>query len=265
MVRNPVGGGATVDTAISSTAIGDIVLVFTTAHSTGGTYDYLGPVGYTTLVSNYESSSPSGAVKGSTKVFYKILTAVDRTVTLPAVTADQPITYAIVVVRGASLTNPFDTTPTRAKGFLSAAGVIPQPPAITTVSSGAYVIGFASVSLGTEISPESTWAAPFTRLQSYNWDYLTWHGMCGTGRSLRGAAGSITPVMTSSIKSADGEWTGVTVAMRDASAVVVTGGNMKTWNGSAWVSKPAKVWNGSAWVRKPVKFWNGSAWVLTKY
>jgi hypothetical protein len=45
-------------------------------------------------------------------------------------------------------------------------------------------------------------------------------------------------------------------------AVTVTGGRAKVWNGSAWVEKPAKVWNGSAWVEKPVKFWNGSSWVL---
>ncbi|HEU4913838.1 MAG TPA: kelch repeat-containing protein [Candidatus Saccharimonadales bacterium] len=43
------------------------------------------------------------------------------------------------------------------------------------------------------------------------------------------------------------------------------GGNIKVWNGSAWVAKPMKVWNGSAWVVKPVKRWNGSAWVETSY
>lgn len=43
---------------------------------------------------------------------------------------------------------------------------------------------------------------------------------------------------------------------------VAAGGNMKVWNGTAWVEKPAKVWTGSAWTQKPVKFWNGSAWVL---
>lgn len=42
-------------------------------------------------------------------------------------------------------------------------------------------------------------------------------------------------------------------------------GQMKVWNGSAWVAKPVKVWNGSAWVTKPVKRWNGSSWVTTPY
>lgn len=38
-------------------------------------------------------------------------------------------------------------------------------------------------------------------------------------------------------------------------------GRMKTWNGSAWTTKPVKVWNGSAWVTKPIKAWNGSTWI----
>lgn len=42
-------------------------------------------------------------------------------------------------------------------------------------------------------------------------------------------------------------------------------GQIKVWNGSAWVAKPVKVWNGSSWVVKPVKRWNGSAWVVTNY
>lgn len=41
----------------------------------------------------------------------------------------------------------------------------------------------------------------------------------------------------------------------------MTGGTLKTWNGSAWVVKPLKYWTGSAWVAKPLKRWNGSAWV----
>lgn len=44
-----------------------------------------------------------------------------------------------------------------------------------------------------------------------------------------------------------------------------TGGNIKVWNGSSWVAKPAKHWNGSSWVTKPVKRWTGSAWILTNY
>jgi hypothetical protein len=45
----------------------------------------------------------------------------------------------------------------------------------------------------------------------------------------------------------------------------VSTGDLKVWNGSAWVAKPVKVWNGSAWVVKPAKQWNGSAWVVTNY
>lgn len=43
----------------------------------------------------------------------------------------------------------------------------------------------------------------------------------------------------------------------------VAGGQIKYWNGSAWVKKPVKVWNGSAWVLKLLKVWNGSSWVVT--
>lgn len=45
----------------------------------------------------------------------------------------------------------------------------------------------------------------------------------------------------------------------------VGGGQLKVWNGTAWVAKPVKVWNGTAWVTKPVKVWNGTAWVTTTY
>lgn len=43
--------------------------------------------------------------------------------------------------------------------------------------------------------------------------------------------------------------------------VYQTGGEIKTFNGSGFVSKPVKVWNGSTWAGKPVKRWNGAAWV----
>lgn len=40
-----------------------------------------------------------------------------------------------------------------------------------------------------------------------------------------------------------------------------TGGQVKVFSGSAFVSKSVKVWNGSAWVPAAVMVWNGSAWV----
>lgn len=51
----------------------------------------------------------------------------------------------------------------------------------------------------------------------------------------------------------------------DAPAPPSGGGQLKVWNGSAFVAKPVKVWNGSSWVTKPVKHWTGSAWVETTY
>lgn len=41
-------------------------------------------------------------------------------------------------------------------------------------------------------------------------------------------------------------------------------GQVKVWNGSAWVKRSTKVWNGSAWVTRIVKGWNGSAWIESK-
>jgi hypothetical protein len=41
------------------------------------------------------------------------------------------------------------------------------------------------------------------------------------------------------------------------------GGQIKVWDGAAFVAKSVKVWTGSAWVVKPLKYWNGTAWVLT--
>jgi hypothetical protein len=56
-----------------------------------------------------------------------------------------------------------------------------------------------------------------------------------------------------------------TLAIRESGQVPLGGGNVKVWNGSAWVAKPVKIWNGSAWVTRPAKRWNGSAWVTTSY
>lgn len=48
-------------------------------------------------------------------------------------------------------------------------------------------------------------------------------------------------------------------------AVAGSTGQIKFYNGSAFVAKPVKVWNGSSWVVKPLKRWNGSSWVVTPY
>ena len=42
-------------------------------------------------------------------------------------------------------------------------------------------------------------------------------------------------------------------------------GQIKVWNGSAFVAKPVKVYNGSSFVTKPVKVYNGSSWDTTGY
>lgn len=42
-------------------------------------------------------------------------------------------------------------------------------------------------------------------------------------------------------------------------------GQIKVWNGTAFVAKPVKHWNGTAFVTKPVKRWNGTTWQITPY
>ena len=42
-------------------------------------------------------------------------------------------------------------------------------------------------------------------------------------------------------------------------------GQIKYYNGTAFVAKPVKVWTGSAWVTKPLKRYNGTTWVVTNY
>jgi hypothetical protein len=41
----------------------------------------------------------------------------------------------------------------------------------------------------------------------------------------------------------------------------VVAGQIKVYNGSAWVWKPVKVWNGSTWTTKTLRYWNGTSWI----
>jgi hypothetical protein len=45
----------------------------------------------------------------------------------------------------------------------------------------------------------------------------------------------------------------------------VGGGQVKVWNGSAFIAKPAKVWDGASFITKPVKVWDGAMWATTNY
>lgn len=50
-----------------------------------------------------------------------------------------------------------------------------------------------------------------------------------------------------------------------ADVIITSTGQIKFWNGSAYISKPLKVWDGSSWVIKPLKFWDGFNWITTNY
>lgn len=55
--------------------------------------------------------------------------------------------------------------------------------------------------------------------------------------------------------------------VRTASAVIVINplGQIKYWNGSAWIAKPIYIWNGTSWVEKPLYYFDGAEWVITSY
>lgn len=47
-------------------------------------------------------------------------------------------------------------------------------------------------------------------------------------------------------------------------APAAAGGGIDVFNGATWdTQKPVKTWNGSAWITKPLKRWNSTAWVET--
>lgn len=49
------------------------------------------------------------------------------------------------------------------------------------------------------------------------------------------------------------------------SASSTTRGQIKIYDGTAFVAKPVKVWDGSSWGTKPAKRWSGTAWTETNY
>jgi hypothetical protein len=54
--------------------------------------------------------------------------------------------------------------------------------------------------------------------------------------------------------------TSVSYILTRNDALILRGGFIKVWTGSAWTPKPLKTWNGTAWVSKPLKVWTGSIW-----
>jgi hypothetical protein len=164
---------------------------------------------------------------------------------------------SVMVFRGVNPTTPLDVVTTTNAGASSNTA---SPPSITPVSANTVIVLaslIATASAGTVTIPAG-----------YTGGLLGSGTGSGKGSSVRAAykanptAGVVDNPgnMTCSNGGAGSSWAAATVVLRPA-----LGGNIKFWNGSAWVVKPVKYWNGSAWTTKPLKRWNGSAWVVTNY
>jgi hypothetical protein len=162
----------------------------------------------------------------------------------------------VLVFRGVDATTPLDVTSTTATNN---ANNDPNPPAITPVTSGAWVVIGGLTALGANLGG-------FT----YPSGYLPVAAQTTTQGSARGMIiggaykANVTPGVSedpgafiATNGGATSTWAAITMALRPAR------GFIKRWSGSAWVSEPVKYWNGSAWTTKPLKRWNGSTWVLT--
>lgn len=57
-------------------------------------------------------------------------------------------------------------------------------------------------------------------------------------------------------------WVAIAAELKLASSAT---GQIKAYNGTAFVAKPVKVWTGTAWVTKPLKRYDGTAWKATNY
>jgi len=233
---------------------GDIVIVASCRRHTANLAQTT-PAGYSVLVPNVYSN---GATQDTNLiVFYKFMgTTPDTSFTMPASgVAAGGSSFTVHVFRGVQT---LDTgSPQTASGVGATAT---DPPSVTPVTAGAviYVAGGACASTAHTLmtAPANITGAGANSFQSQDPSQAN----CAAGVHAGWVSGAFNPAAFGGGNTgAAGSWAAISLALKPAA----TGGNMKVWNGSAWVEKPAKVWNGSAWVAKPVKVWNGSAWVLS--
>lgn len=169
--------------------------------------------------------------------------------------------WQVVRVTGAHASTASEVTST--SGDASSA----NPPAITP-SGGANDYLIIAVAGHAAISTAAFTAGP-----------AGYSGFLNSGASSGGAAVSVATA-TKGLTAATTEdpgvftaggsnrfWSAATIAVYPAAGGGGGGttGQIKVYNGTSFVAKPAKVWNGSAWTTKPVKRWNGSGWVTTPY
>jgi hypothetical protein len=121
----------------ASPAIGDCVVVgWSCGTQAAGNVDMAVTTGYTEIADLYEDDT----VDANLGVFLKILTAADTTVTIgPSGTGGNRKTGAILVFRGVDRVTPQDVAATTATAASSA---LANPPSITPVTRGAWVVCF---------------------------------------------------------------------------------------------------------------------------
>jgi hypothetical protein len=140
-----------------------------------------------------------------------------------------------------------------------------NPPAITPETPGAFILCVGSGSTSTTIGLTAFSSSDLTDFTSLKFSDFgnPYNCLLGMGHKTDWSSGEFDPAaFTGPGDSTALSASALSIALRPAPS---SGGNIKVWNGSAWVAKPVKVWNGSSWVAKPVKRWNGSAWITTPY
>jgi hypothetical protein len=151
------------------------------------------------------------------------------------------------------------------------ASAVPDPPAVTPSGTVPWLM---AIGAGAHTSIHSAYTIPTGLNTSFNhWRTVLNNtpsqksnigaGFLENWNSGTHGASPNCPPFGGGVTGAAASWA-ASVIVIPALAAGATG-QMKVWNGSAWVAKPVKVWNGSAWVVKPLKYWNGSAWVVTPY
>lgn len=238
-------GASSLSVTWPTNAIGDVALLIVTTTTTVTT-----PSGWTLLASDTVNTS------AHLYVFWQGLTAVKSGSQALSFTtgvhkaaiaiytgpnASTPPTSGFAITHNSSASTAVATTALAFANNYAIMAVAPAPaPTISAETTGSDV-GWVPV----EAADSATASTPSLMLID--------------GQIAKNGASTLTGTLSAAVLWAAFAWS-------PAPAVTVSStGDVKVWNGSTRVVKPAKVWNGSAWVQKPVKVWNGSAWAKTTY
>lgn len=193
--------------------------------------------------------SAAGALLGA---FYKIAGASEPTSYTFSGTASTSTSAIIAAFTSFDTTTPFDIVDSTFTGTGTSLSLGP----VTTVTDQAYVLyGAAARSASDTVTAD----AALTTLAQ-----VTAQRRITVASEVKTPAGSTTARTFSGTTSVPRS--GVVIAIRPVvTAAPSATGEVKWYNGTTTVPKPAKYWNGTSWVVKPVKYWNGTAWVTTKY